>query len=494
MSREAIILDTDELVEILSTKKEDVLKKLYRGDYNSIKELADELNRDYSVVNKDVKTLEELGVVELVEEKGSMSPRLVNSDIRIDSTLDLDSLVNTGYLMESDKYSSELIKNQDGVLIGETEEHSIYLDRWSSDLDNYNQVTIGKIGSGKSYSTQLNILRTYIQEDDLKIFTVSTVGGYEGITRMLGGETIRFKSNKNTPSVNPLDLSIGSNRNDVYTDNVSFVLHLIREHLNRILTEELTDYEEEFLMDCIHETYSEFAIDEDSYNREEQPEISDLIKKVREKYLDDDQIRSELGDYITDFKDSKFSFLNKETSFDISEKDIVNFDCSGLSGTGLHSSLFSLIMKEVYHESIRTDKKVLFVIEESFFIMDSENNSTLDTILSKGKEIDLSVNLVSQGTSVFKKNYLSPENISIRLFHRYERAEDMLSESFNLNDEHVDYITDAYPGSEERGYSEALFGVKGKGYVPIKVIGNQDESQLIHMESKNMTLKEILED
>jgi len=73
----------EELNKLFSPKKIQILNFLKKNRINSIKELAEKLDRDYKNVYSDLKFFEKLGIVELEKVNGNIVPKVLYDEIDI---------------------------------------------------------------------------------------------------------------------------------------------------------------------------------------------------------------------------------------------------------------------------------------------------------------------------------------------------------------------------------------------------------------------------
>lgn len=515
MSDKALILEPKEFKQIFSEKKREILNYLHLNNYDSISELAEDLERNKSIVSRDLSKLENVGIVELVEEDGKKCPVLVESEIRVDR-FDVSSLFPLPGKSEPELYNQELIDNKEGVLYGEYCGDGVFLDRWSLE-QGYNQITTGKIGSGKSYSNKLNMIRSYCDEDDLKIIMVDPVGVFDLVNRVLGGKKIKLGDSE---EINPMRISETHTSMLTKSDYIkpyNVKVSSIMDSLNILFSKrniQLDDQSKNVLKMAIEETYNDFGISRDVQTHSKQsPTLRDLVKKVDNiinnptDYTDSDNKNhinniqknaSTLLLLLEKFKtEEEYGYVSSSSSFDLSDNDIAYFDLSQHEGSSDVGFLMNLILSEVFEEAKRTDKKVMLYLDEAHYLIDNtESLGFLNKVTERSKDIDLSINFITQTINEFFKNEETidiVENFPIRMLHRnetdlYEETKEIL----NLDESHTEYIKNAHPGSKERGYSEALLGVSGKGYLPIRVSSSEEEDEILSLYD-NRTWKSILE-
>jgi DNA-binding transcriptional ArsR family regulator len=260
MVEDVTVISPKEFKKVFTDKKREILNSLYIEDYESISELAKDLERDYSIVNKDISKLEDVGLVQLEEEKGMKKPKLVNSEIMIDK-FNVNSILPLHSNFNSELFNRNLLTNNTGIRMGEYEGKEVNINRWSPKTQN--QITIGKIGSGKSYSSKLQLLREYVREDNLKVFLIDPLGGFRHLTRILDGETIRF-DNLSDKSMSDIRNEIKTDGNDVTYFNLtnqqvsSKISPLMKIILDEIYREEKdSDYRCMVLLDTAHYVLNE---------------------------------------------------------------------------------------------------------------------------------------------------------------------------------------------------------------------------------------------
>ena len=76
-----------------------------------------------------------------------------------------------------------------GIIYGETQgdRTPILLDRWR--WSSHSLARMGMVGSGKSYATKLDLLRTWLTTDDIPIYVVDPKQEYQPLIETLGGTT-----------------------------------------------------------------------------------------------------------------------------------------------------------------------------------------------------------------------------------------------------------------------------------------------------------------
>lgn len=78
------ILSLEEADEILTPKRQEIVEALSQGEYDSVRGLARELERDKGQVSRDLGTLAEHGIVTYDTDGRSKSPRLTQERVVVE--------------------------------------------------------------------------------------------------------------------------------------------------------------------------------------------------------------------------------------------------------------------------------------------------------------------------------------------------------------------------------------------------------------------------
>ena len=404
-------------------------------------------------------------------------------------------------------FTSKSIVERTGVDFGihHGNNSPVIIDRWERD-NGYNQFTVGKIGSGKSYSTKLNMLRSYINRDDLKIFMLDPVGGFDAINHILDGEKVMIGGKV---GMNPMEIKETPDKVlergediDPYNMKISNLMDFFEMYFNKrgVNLGEARGVLEK----AIKETYSDFGINRQlATHSKESPTMADLVDKVQEiaenpsqyadtqneKYINqiEDHATKILLDLVQFREGGEYENLAGKSDFDISGSDVMYFDLSQKEGSGDIGLMMHLLFGEIYQEAKLTNDKVMFIIDEAHYLMDDAGTlDFLETAVRHSRHLDLSINFITQTINEFFQQDQAraiSEQCTIRLFHRVEtELEEDTKSAMDLNDKQIQYIRSAHPGSEKRGYSEALLGVGQQGYIPIRVVSSQYEHQMLTLD------------
>lgn len=353
-----------------------------------------------------------------------------------------------------------------GILYGINRHNSslVIFDRFS--LENYNSVTFAKSGSGKSYATKLEILRSLMF--DIDVIVIDPEREYEYLAETVGGRYFNI-SLSSDHHINPFDLPIP--REDETADDVlrSNTIHLVG--LFRLMLGGLTPEEDSLIDRAITETYAMKDITAESdFSNIEPPLLSDF-EIVLSGMEGSDSIAQRLVKYT---KGSWSTFINKPSNVDINKKFVV------FSVRDMEDELKPIAMYIVTHyiwNVIRKNlKKRLLVVDEAWWMMKSEDTASfLYSLAKRGRKYYLGLATITQDAADFLKSpYGVPivTNSSIQLLLKQSPSTiDVLQKTFNLTDEEKYLLL-------ESGVGEGIF-FAGTKHVAIKTVSSYTEDQII---------------
>ena len=369
-----------------------------------------------------------------------------------------------------------------GILYGINRHNSslIIFDRFS--LENYNSVTIATSGSGKSFTTKLEILRTLMFDTD--VIVIDPEREYEFLAEAVGGRYFNIALSSDH-HINPFDLPMpreDETAADVLRSNVISLVGLFR-----IMLGGLTPEEDATIDRAISETYALKDITPESdFSNIEPPLLSDL-EMVLAGMQGTDSVLARLSKYT---KGSWATFLNQPSNVDINKKLIV------FSIRDMEDELKPVAMYIVTHfiwNAIRKNlKKRLLVVDEAWIMMKSEDTASfLYSIAKRGRKYYLGLSTITQNIDDFMKSqYGVPivTNSSIQILLKQSPSSiDKVQETFHLTDEEKYLLL-------ESGVGEGIF-FAGLKHVALKVIASYTEEQIITSDpSQILAIRKAKED
>ena len=395
------------------------------------------------------------------QEEGFKSIIPINEDL-----LNVNQKLNSDPLSSIFPFISFDLTSDQGILYGVNRHNSslVIFDRFS--LENYNSVVFAKSGSGKSYFTKLEILRSLMF--DIDVIVIDPEREYEYLTEAVGGRY--FNISLSSPHhINPFDLPLP--RQDETTTDVlrSNIINLVG--LFRLMLGGLTPEEDSMVDTAISETYAIKDITPESdFSNIEPPLLSDF-EMVLSGMEGSESVVQRLTKYT---KGSWATFINHPTDVDINKKFIV-FSVRDMEDE-LKPVAMYIVTHYIWNAVRKVLKKRLLVVDEAWWMMKSEDTASfLYSIAKRGRKYYLGLATITQDAADFMKSpYGTPivTNSSIQILLKQSPSTiDILQKTFNLTDEEKYLLL-------ESGVGEGIF-FAGLKHVAIKVIASYTEDQII---------------
>jgi len=395
------------------------------------------------------------------QEQGFKSVAPVGQD-----ELDVHSKLDSGPLSTLFPFVSFDLTSGQGILYGVNRHNSslILFDRFS--LENYNSVIFAKSGSGKSYMTKLEILRTLMF--DVEVIVIDPEREYEYMVDATGGRYFNI-SLSSEHHINPFDLPVpreDESPADVLRSNIVNLVGLFR-----IMLGGLTPEEDAIIDKAISETYALKDITSDAdFSAIEPPLLSDF-ELVLSGMEGSESLVQRLSKYT---KGTWAGFLNRPTNVDINKKFVV-FSVRDMEDD-LKPVAMYLITHYIWNAVRKNLKKRLLVIDEAWWMMKSDDTASfLYGMAKRGRKYYLGLATITQDVDDFLKSpYGLPmiTNSSIQILLKQSPSSiDNVQKTFNLSDEEKYLLLESDVG-------EGIF-FAGLKHVAIKVIASYTEDQII---------------
>ena len=379
----------------------------------------------------------------------------------------------------------------------------VIVDRFGRETG-YNSLVIGNIGSGKSFSTKLNLVRTLAQDEDTIVVMLDPLKGFVGVNRALGGERVVVGGNV---GLNPLEIR---ETPDEVLEQTGGELDPFGAKLKDVMSFFDSYFESRgdplgerrgTLENAVKKAYNDTGIYRDpATHGNESPLVTDVIDVLREMAENPDEYTmseseqerrkietnaSELLIGMEPFTEGgEFENLSAETEIDITGSKVVYLDLQQQETRGGTGLMMQLLFNAVYERAKEeTDKRVIFAIDEARYIMkDSANLSFLEQAVRHSRHYDLSIQFITQTIDEFfaqDESEAIADNCSLKLLHRIEGMDEELADELDLTPRQKEYVATAMAGDEEAGYSEALLGVADEGWFPVHVRANDFEKRVV---------------
>lgn len=380
--------------------------------------------------------------------------------------LGVNSKLNSSPLSSIFPFVSFDLTSDKGILYGVNRHNAslVLFDRFS--LENYNSVIFAKSGSGKSYATKLEILRTLMF--DTEVIVIDPEREYEFLSQTVGGRYFNISLNSEH-HINPFDLPIpreDESPADILRSNIVALVGLFRLMLGGITPEE-----DAIIDKAITETYALKDITIDSNFAEIEPPLLSDFEMVLAGMEGSESLVQRLSKYT---KGTWSGFINQATNVDINKKFVV-FSVRDMEDD-LKPVAMYLITHYIWNAVRKNLKKRLLVIDEAWWMMKSEDTASfLYSMAKRGRKYYLGLATITQDVDDFLKSpYGLPmiTNSSIQLLLKQSPTTiDNLQKTFNLSDEEKYLLLESDVG-------EGIF-FAGLKHVAIKVIASYTEDQII---------------
>lgn len=411
------------------------------------------------------------------QEQGFNSIAPIGTDI-----LQVHSKLNSSPLSSLFPFISFDLTSEKGILYGVNRHNSslVLFDRFS--LENYNSIIFAKSGSGKSYMTKLEILRTLMF--DVDVLVIDPEKEYEMMTEATGGKYFNISLNSDN-HINPFDLPAPGPDESAASILRSNIINLVG--LFRIMLGGLSPEEDAIIDRAITETYALKDITAESNFVNTDPPLMADFEMVLAGMQGGDSLAQRLSKYT---KGTWSGFINQPTSVDINNKFVV-FSLRDMEDD-LKPVAMYIITHYIWNAVRKNLKKRLLVIDEAWWLMKSEDTASfLLGMAKRGRKYFLGLATITQDVDDFLNSpYGMPiiTNSSIQILLKQSPTSiDKLQQTFNLTDEEKYLLLESDVG-------EGIF-FAGLKHVAIKVIRSYTEDQIITSDpSQILSIKKAKEE
>ena len=381
--------------------------------------------------------------------------------------LQVHSPMNSGPLSSFFPFVSEDLSSNEGIMYGINlhNQSLIIFDRFS--LENANQVVFAKSGSGKSYASKLDIVRSLMAGVE-NVIVIDPENEYRKLAETLGGSIFNISLSSHE-HINPFGIPIipeGESPSDVLKSHIVNLAGLVKLMLGSVTPEE-----DAILDRAITETYASRDITPDrDFSQAEPPLLEDLETVLRN--LDGGRAMAERLYKFT--KGSFAGFVNQQTNVDISNRLIV-FSIRDLEEELRPIAMF-VILNFIWNLIRAQLKKRLMIIDEAWLMMKNEDSASfLFGLVKRARKYYLGITTITQDVEDFLQSpYGRPiiTNSSLQLLLKQAPTTiDVVQKAFGLTDTEKDFLLGARVGT-------GLF-FAGKKHVAIQIIPSYFEDQII---------------
>jgi len=375
--------------------------------------------------------------------------------------------MDTGPISSFFPFVSEDLTSNQGIMYGINLHNNnlVIFDRFS--LENANQVVFAKSGSGKSYSTKLEIIRQLMAGVEM-VIVIDPENEYSRLTETFAGSMFNISLSSHE-HINPFDIPLipeGEDPSDVLRSHIVTLASLLKLMLGKVTPEE------DALLDrAITETYaSREIVPGMDFSGKEAPLLSDLETILRNLEGGHD-IAEKLYKYT---KGSFSGFINQPTNIDVNNRLIV-FSIRDLEEELRPIGMF-VVLNYIWNLiRAKLEKRLLF-IDEAWIMMQNEDSATfLFGLVKRARKYYLGISTITQDVEDFLRSpYGRPivTNSSIQLLLKQSPATiDIVAKAFDLTDNEKNFLLSAEVGT-------GIF-FAGKRHVAIQIVPSYFEDQII---------------
>ncbi len=380
--------------------------------------------------------------------------------------MNIYSPLNSGPVSSFFPFVSLDLTSEDGIMYGVNRHNNtlVIFDRFS--LENANMVVFAKAGSGKSYATKLEVIRSMMLGTD--IIVVDPENEYISMAKAIGGSVFKISLDSEN-HINPFDIpAVPSDEKpgEVLKSHIVNMVGLLKLMLGKISSEE-----ESILDRAVTETYASRDITADKdFSKTAPPLLEDL-----EAVLAGMEGGKGMAERLYRFtKGSYAGFTNKPTNVNITNRLIV-FSIRDLEDE-LRPIAMYIILNNIWNVVRAELKKRVMIIDEAWWMMKyPDSASFLFGLAKRGRKYYLGISTITQDVEDFLNSpYGKPiiTNSSLQLLLKQAPATiDITAKAFNLTDVEKNYLMESDVG-------QGLF-IAGLKRAAIQIVPSYFEDKLI---------------
>ena len=353
-----------------------------------------------------------------------------------DDKLQVYTPMNTSPISSFFPFVSEDLSSNQGIMYGINLHNNnlVIFDRFS--LENANEVVFAKSGSGKSYTTKLEIIRSLMAGIDM-VIVIDPENEYDRLAETFGGSMFNISLSSHE-HINPFDIPPipeGETPSDVLRSHIVNLASLLKLMLGK-----LTPEEDALLDRAITETYASREIVADTdFTGKEPPLLGDLETVLRNLEGGKD-MAEKLYKYT---KGSFAGFLNQPTNIDVNNRLIV-FSIRDLEEELRPIGMF-VVLNFIWNLIRAKLAKRLLFIDEAWIMMKNDDSATfLFGLVKRARKYYLGVSTITQDVEDFLRSpYGRPivTNSSLQLLLKQAPATiDIVAKAFDLTDAEKNFL------------------------------------------------------
>lgn len=346
--------------------------------------------------------------------------------------------------------SSELVQ-PGGILYGVNNSNNslVIIDRFS--LHNANSITFAQSGSGKSYTTKVEILRQLMQ--GTKVIVIDPEREYQNLTSSVGGSYIKLSA-QSEQKINPFDMATTSRSSEQVAAHAQDLTDVIALMVDGLSTTEKAALDKAII-----------AV----YKAKKTPILEDLYKQLKKKK--EVELCERLEKYLTG---TMADVLNYQTNIDLTNRLVV-FDIKDLPDS--IRQIMMMIVANFVQNTVKQDpQRRMLVIDEGWMLLEHEETARFVAgLVRRARKYGLGVSIITQQANDFlsdKYGRAIASQSSLRILMRQDTTTiEQVTREFRLSDYEKSYLL-----TSDRG--DALI-IADQQHVSLHVTASEEEHPLI---------------
>lgn len=311
--------------------------------------------------------------------------------------------------------SAELVQRE-GILYGINKSNNslVIIDRFS--LPNANSITIAQSGSGKSYTTKVEIQRQLMQGTD--VIVIDPEREYLNLAHSIGGTYIELSA-QSEQKLNPFDMVTTSRSTEQLSAHAQDLTDVIA-----LMVEGLTAQEKAAVDKAILAVYS--------VKQDKSPVLEDLYNQL--KKMKQVELCNRLEKYISGTLSNVF---NHQTNIKL-ENRLVVFDIKDLPES-IRQVMMMIVANFVQNKVKLEPRKRLLVIDEGWMLLEHEETARfIGGLVRRARKYGLGVSIITQQANDFLTNKYGraiASQSSLRILMRQDTTTiEQVAKEFRLSD------------------------------------------------------------
>ncbi|ADJ14509.1 VirB4 family type IV secretion system protein [Halalkalicoccus jeotgali] len=406
-------------------------------------------------------------------------------------------------------FSASTLYEPDGVLIGyhAVTDEPFAFDRWNRE-GGYNALTIGDLGSGKSFGTMMMLLRRLAMDPDTILVMIDPVNGLDKLAHETGAKRLPLGGEN---AVNPMEIQptpihvVEEEGLNPFNHWASTTLGWFETFFSQAGGSDggLTRDEWTVLQKGIRKTAYRMEINEDPKTHSNPSPAPLDLRETLGMIADDAEgffARTPDGEYnfssddrasnvrdsekwedaaadlhmaMDSFEGGNFANLGRRSNIDLSGKSTLIDVQQG--GSDREKALrLQAPFNVIYQRAKASDKRMVIAIDEIHRLFETPNSlEWLEKIVRHSRHFDISLHMITQQAQDF---FIHPkaETLANLTSHKFIHKEpgihfDEYGEKLGLTENECAFARKMNKGTPKRGYSHCLADIDDHGTYPVKI-------------------------